>query len=67
LYVAPANSLDKYFIVSGTVLVLGSDPGINDVALPTVVQHTTPEPGSLMLPGTGVIGLAGMLRDEFKV
>jgi hypothetical protein len=67
LYVAAANSLDEYSIVSGTVQVLGTDPGINDVALPTVVQHTTPEPGSLMLPGTGVIGLAGMLRHGFKV
>jgi len=49
LYVAAANSLDEYFILSGTVPVLESDPGINDVALPTVVQHTTPEPGSLTL------------------
>lgn len=41
--------------------------GINDVAVPTVVQQTTPEPGSLMLLGAGVIGLCGMLRHGFKV
>jgi hypothetical protein len=52
--------------LSSAALVLGSNTGINDVALPAVVQKTTPEP-SVMLPGTGVIGLAGIARHGFKV
>ena len=41
--------------------------GINDVALPTFVQQTTLEAGSLMLLGAGVIGLCGMLGHGLKV
>lgn len=67
LYIAAGNSLDEYFISTDTVQIVGSDPGINDVALATMVQQTTPEPSSLMMLGTGVVGLAGVLRRGFKV
>jgi hypothetical protein len=39
----------------------------SDLAFALYTQQTTvPEPGSLMLLGTGIVGIAGMLRHKFK-
>ena len=39
--------------------------GINDVAIGTEWVNTTPEPGTLVLFGSSVLGLAGCLRRRF--
>jgi len=39
--------------------------GINDVAIGTEWFNTTPEPGTLVLFGSSVLGLAGYLRRRF--
>jgi hypothetical protein len=39
--------------------------GLNDVAIGTTWVNTTPEPGTLVLFGTSVLGLAGYLRRRF--
>src|SRR5271165_5947491 len=39
--------------------------GLNDVAIGTTWYNTTPEPGTLVLFGSSVLGLAGYLRRRY--
>jgi len=48
--------------VTGATFSFGTTAGINVVGVPRAV---TPEPSSLVLLGTGIIGAAGMLRRRF--
>ncbi len=48
--------------VTGATFSFGTTAGINVVGVPRAV---TPEPSSLALLGTGIIGAAGMLRRRF--
>jgi len=53
------NSYQDYFGVRSQIL--------DNMAFALFTQTTTvPEPGSLMLLGSGVVGVAGMLRRKFK-
>jgi hypothetical protein len=46
--------------------VRSSNPTDLAFALYTQQQTTAPEPGSLMLLGSGIVGIAGMLRGKFS-
>jgi hypothetical protein len=45
--------------------IIGRDSNGNPVALSTIKVSDTPEPGSLLLMGSGVIGLSGVLRRRW--
>jgi DNA-binding beta-propeller fold protein YncE len=62
LYIAEANHLDEYNIASDVLTTGTIDSGLFDVALQPSQMTGAPEPGSLVLLGTGLVGLAGTLR-----
>ncbi len=65
LYIAEANHLDEYNIASDVLTTGTVDSGLFDVALQPVT--TMPEPGSLILLGTGLVGLASAVRRRINI
>ncbi|MGD0930482.1 MAG: PEP-CTERM sorting domain-containing protein [Candidatus Korobacteraceae bacterium] len=62
---ASENSIGT--IPSEAFTVLGSGTGTSTSTTSTTTTGTVPEPSSIMLFGSGVIGLAGVLRRKFHL
>ena len=62
-----AGVVGIYNIAAGTSNTLFSAPGLDDIAPVAGLGAPTPEPGTLVMFGSGAIGLACLIRRKFSV